>query len=473
MQNKIKLPFDKEKRVAVVGLGISNLPLLSFLAKRGYRITARDQKGKEAFSSLLPEWEALGIKAILGDRYLDDLSEDVIFRAPGIRPDLPQFRAAVARGALLTSEMELFLALTPATVLGITGSDGKTTSTTISGKLLTAECNARGCGKVFVGGNIGEPLLPHVEEMTENDFAVLELSSFQLQTMTRSPHRAAITNLSPNHLNWHTGMEEYIAAKTNIYTHAPCERVVLNAENEVTRKLGESASIPVTWFSSKKSSFAAFSLKEGDHAIYCKDGVITLWDEKKEMPLLDVLRIKLPGVHNLENYMTALALTEGFVSKESAEEVADSFFGVRHRLELVRTLRGVSYYNSSIDSSPSRTAAALSALQKEPIVICGGYDKHIPFEPLAEALLKKAKAVVLTGATAEKIKCAIEHESAACKKALPIYLEPDFRAAVLLAHRLAAPGDSVLLSPACASFDAFKNFEERGDTFCDIVRSLD
>ena len=473
MQEKIKLPFDNKKRVAVVGLGISNLPLLSFLAKRGYTVTARDQKDKEAFASLLPEWEALGIEPILGDRYLDDFFEDVIFRSPGIRPDLPQFQAAVARGALLTSEMELFLELTPAKVFGITGSDGKTTSTTIAGKLLAAESKARGCGNVFVGGNIGEPLLPYVEKMTSEDFAVLELSSFQLQSMKRSPHRAAITNLSPNHLNWHTDLEEYKSAKTNIYLHSPCERVVLNAENEVTRALGESAPLPITWFSSKKASFAEFALKENDRAIYCKNGAITLWNGETEAPLLDVSRIRLPGVHNLENYMTALALTEGFVSKGSAEQVADSFLGVRHRLELVRTLRGVAYYNSSIDSSPSRTAAALSALQKKPIVICGGYDKHIPFEPLAKALLEKAKIVVLTGATAEKIKRAIELESAASNKSIPIYCAPDFRGAVLLAHSLAAEGDCVLLSPACASFDAFKNFEERGDTFCDIVRSLD
>ena len=473
LQTKIKLPFDNKKNVAVVGLGVSNLPLLAFLAKRGYRVTARDKNGKEAFASCLPEWEALGVKTILGDNYLCDLKEDVIFRSPGIRPDLPQFQAAVKRGAILTSEMELFLELTPATVLGITGSDGKTTSTTITGKLLEAETKKRGRGKVFVGGNIGEPLLPYVEEMTAEDFAVLELSSFQLQTMQRSPQVSAITNLSPNHLNWHIGMEEYVAAKTNIYTHNPCGRVVLNAENDLTKALGESASLPVTWFSSQKSSYEEFSLREGDRAVYCKDGLITFWDGKAEQALLDASRIRLPGVHNLENYMTAIALTEDFVSKESIGQVADEFFGVRHRLELVRTLRGVSYYNSSIDSTPSRTAAALSALPKPPIVICGGYDKHIPFEPLAEALLRYAKAVVLTGATAEKIAEAIVNLAPRFRREFDGYLEDDFKDAVLKAHSLAKEGDIVLLSPACASFDAFKNFEERGDTFCAIVRSLD
>ena len=473
LQSNIKLPFTNEKSVAVVGLGVSNLPLVRFLAKRGYRITARDQKGRDALGAVLPELEALGVKLVLGEDYLKDLSEDVIFRSPGIRPDLPAFEQAISRGATLTSEMELFLELTPAKVIGVTGSDGKTTSTTITGKLLEAECTARKVGKTYVGGNIGTPLLPEVEKMTKKDIAVLELSSFQLQSMTRSPHRAAITNLSPNHLNWHTGMEEYVAAKTNIFTHAPCERVILNAENEVTKALGEHADLPITWFSSKKTSKEGFSLKKQDHAVYQKDGWIMLWDGKTEQQLLEIAHIRLPGVHNLENYMLALALTEGLVSKESIEKVADSFFGVKHRLELVRTLRGVSYYNSSIDSSPSRTAAALSALPKPPIVICGGYDKHIPFAPLAKALFAHAKAVALTGATAEQIENAIETESTACKKTLPVYLKKDFRDAVLFAHSLAKEGDIVLLSPACASFDAFKNFEERGETFCNIIRSLE
>ena len=472
LPSKIKLPFSSEKSVAVVGLGVSNLPLVRFLAARGFRITARDRKDKDALGDLVPELRSLGVVLCTGEDYLKDLTEDVIFRSPGIRPDLPAFLEAVARGALLTSEMELFLELTPAKVIGITGSDGKTTSTTITGKLLEAECQARRCGKTYVGGNIGRPLLPDLDEMTDKDFAVLELSSFQLQTMKRSPRLSAITNLSPNHLNWHTGMEEYIAAKANIYTHAPCERVVLNAENELTKSLGETADLPITWFSSKKASKEEFSLKEADHAVYKKDGWITLWNGKAEQKLLEVSRIRLPGIHNLENYMTALALTEGLVSNESIGDVADSFFGVKHRLELVRTLRGVSYYNSSIDSTPSRTAAALSALATKPIVICGGYDKHIPFTPLAKALLEHAKAVVLTGDTAKKIADAIEAESKASKKELPVYCKKGFDDAVLFAHGIAREGDIVLLSPACASFDAFQNFEERGERFCAIIQSL-
>lgn len=469
----IKLPFDKEKSVAVVGLGVSNLPLVRFLSERGYHVTVRDQKSREAFSGLLPELARLGVKTIFGEDYLTNLDEDVIFRSPGIRPDIPPFLKAIKSGSVLTSEMELFLELTPAKVLAITGSDGKTTSTTIAGKLLEAELKKSGSGRVFVGGNIGSPLLPFVEKMNENDFAVLELSSFQLQTMTRSALRAAITNLSPNHLNWHRDMGEYIAAKTNIYRHAPCERVVLNLENDGTKELGLQASLPVTWFSSKKQSYGEFLLRPGDKAVYAREGKILLFDGTNETELLKISRIRLPGIHNLENYMTAIALTDGLVSKEAIEMVASEFGGVRHRLEEVRRLRGVTYYNSSIDSSPSRTAAALSALATPPIVICGGYDKHIPFAPLAKALLERAKAVILTGDTAKKIAFSIEEESKTSQKSLPVFFKKDFKAAIELARDLAEDGDVVLLSPACASFDAFQNFEERGDTFCAIVNSFE
>lgn len=469
----IKLPFDKEKTVSVVGLGVSNLPLVRFLAAKGYRLTVRDKKSKEQFQDLLPELESLGVKTIFGEAYLNDLSEDVIFRSPGIRPDISPFAEAVKSGSILTSEMELFLELTPAKVLAVTGSDGKTTSTTIAGKLLETEFQKTGRGRVYVGGNIGKPLLPFVEEMTEDDVAVLELSSFQLQSMKKSPHRAAVTNLSPNHLNWHTGMEEYITAKTNIYRHSPCECAVLNFENKVTKELGLQASLPITWFSSKKQSYTEFPLRQGNRAVYERGGTIFLFDGKKELEKLEISRIRLPGIHNLENYMTAIALTDGLVSNETIGEVADSFTGVKHRLEEVRKLHGVTYYNSSIDSSPSRTAAALSALKTSPIVICGGYDKNIPFAPLAKVLLDHAKAVVLTGATAEKIMDAIKEESSSSEKKIPCYLEKDFTQAVCLARELAVEGDIVLLSPACASFDAFRNFEERGETFCAIVKSFE
>ena len=446
----------------VLGLGISNVPLCRWLAQKGAHIKGRDMKAE----SDIPHAAALrelGVELITGEDYLTTLGaaepeKTVIFRAPGMRHDLPEISRAVSAGAVLTSEMELFLELTPATVLGITGSDGKTTTTTITGKLLESELEGSG-RRVYVGGNIGSPLLPKVDEMTDRDFAVVELSSFQLMTARRSPNRSAITNITPNHLNWHTGMDEYILAKQNIYLYEPCERVILNAENRTTACLASEAFLDVTLFSSKRELDRGVCLKDG--GIYLNGEMILRTDE-----------IILPGMHNVENYMTAIALTDGFVSKESIRRVARTFTGVEHRCELVREKDGVKFYNSSIDSSPTRTAAALSNFKVKPIVICGGYDKNIPFEPLAVSLCASAKAVVLTGATAGKIKSAILHCPDFAKSGLSVLDEPDFESAVKLAASLASDGDCVLLSPGCASFDRFKNFEERGRTFKAIVNNL-
>ncbi len=461
------------RTVAVVGLGISNLPLVDFLLKKGARVTGRDRKTCADMEAVARDLESRGVKLILGDGYLENLSEEIIFRSPGLRPDLPQFAEAVARGATLTSEMELFFALTPATVIGVTGSDGKTTTTTLTGLLLEQSCRRRGRGRVFVGGNIGSPLLPLVEQMTDADFAVVELSSFQLQTFRRSPHVAAITNITPNHLDWHTGMEEYVEAKKQICSHAPIERVVLNAENAETVRVGRETHLSKTWFSSAKTTAAEFDLAPSDRAVYCRTGTVFLLDGIKEHALLQASDILLPGRHNLENYITALALTAPWVTPADASAVATTFGGVQHRLERVRVLDGVTYYNSSIDSSPTRTAAALSALPQKPIVICGGYDKNIPFAPLAEALCARAKTVILTGATAKKIRAALEEQEMVRRGELPILEEPNFEKAVCLARDTAEQGDIVLLSPACASFDAFPNFMVRGETFCRIVRSFE
>ncbi len=460
--------------VTVVGLGVSNLPLIDFLLSHGVTVTARDQKDRSALGTTLDELTSRGVKLFLGTDYLKNLTERVIFRSPGLRPDLPEFVRAVESGAILTSEMELFFELSPATLIGITGSDGKTTTTTLTHLMLAEECRRRGISRAFVGGNIGEPLLPRVESMTPDDFAVVELSSFQLQTMHRSANRAALTNLSPNHLNWHLGMDEYINAKTNLFRHAQNRLLITNAENDITRTLAKEHNGKVTWFSSVKSSPRDFFtlLRPGDAAIYCQDGIITLWDQKNEIPLLDASLIRLPGRHNLENYMTAIALLEGLISRESIEAVAKSFTGVRHRLEPVRVLDGVTYYNSSIDSSPTRTAAALSALEQKPIVICGGKNKGLDLAPLASALSDRAKAVILTGEAAPAILEALNAEPSVQKKNLPIKVVPLFAEAVSSARAMAMPGDTVLLSPACTSFDAFRNFEERGDTFCSIVNQF-
>lgn len=470
---------------AVLGLGISNLPLIDTLAAEGAVITARDRKSREQLGKIADELTQRGITLRTGESYLDELTEQVIFRSPGIRPDTPQIAAAVANGAILTSEMELFMARTPAPVFAITGSDGKTTTTNLSHLLLKTQFEHDGAARrSYIGGNVGKPLLPHLPDMTEDDIAVAELSSFQLFTIRRSPTRAVITNITKNHLDWHPDMEEYTAAKCNIYLHEGIEHVTLNADNEITaalaRQIIAETDLPITLFSSGKHSFGEIypTHREGCTAIFtCDFGdgegeTICFGDGEYDMPILPLSHIRLPGRHNVENYMAAISLTRGWISPEVIDEVASTFPGVEHRLELVRVCRGISYYNSSIDSSPTRTAAALSALKQKPIVICGGYDKNIPFAPLAEALCARAQAVVLTGATARKIYNALLACPAYDPQALPVTLEPDFDRAVMAAHSQAGTGDTVLLSPACASFDAFPNFEVRGNHFKELIRNL-
>ena len=382
-------------RVAVLGFGISNRPLVDILCRLGALVTVYDAK----------TMDELGADADLarqnGVRFTTDLEQalcptpTLIFRTPGIRPDHPAIVRAVDSGAELTSEMAWFLEITPATVLAITGSDGKTTTSTLTAKILEAASKT-----VYLGGNIGRPLLPLAGQMTKEDFVVVELSSFQLFDLPSSavPHRAALTNLTPNHLNWHTDMQEYTLAKTRIYEGARCRRLVTNADNTITQALADQArdERDVIRFSSTRRPST-------DHCLYLDNGMITLAQGHSVLPLLAIDDILLPGKHNIENYMTAIGLVYDLVSPQAIRSVATTFGGVEHRLEIVRVRRGVTYYNSSIDSTPTRTAAAFSALSAPIVAICGGYDKHIDFAPLAESLCRRAKAVVLTGATADKI----------------------------------------------------------------------
>ena len=464
----------KNKKCAVLGFARSNKPLVEILLSVGAVVTVRDKNEGLTSDADYKRFSDAGASFVLGESYLDGLSGDYIFRSPAFRPDIPEIKSAVDGGAVLTSEMELFFEICPAKIIGITGSDGKTTTTTLTHLLLDTECKAKGKGRAYVGGNIGSPLLPLVFDMTKDDFAVVELSSFQLHTMMRSPSIAAITNLSPNHLDWHTGMDEYIDAKLNICRHAPIKRLVTNAENAITREIAEQSELALTLFSSKANRYcdAVPSGKKNCRAIYEDGGIIYIDDGEKREKILKTEDILLPGRHNVENYMTAIALTEGLVSLETVKGVATTFRGVAHRLELVREKNGVKFYNSSIDSSPSRTAAALGALPKAPIVICGGYDKKIPFDTLAKSLCEKAKAVVLTGDTAEKILAEIERCPDYNSEKLPVKHIPDFRDAVMAAAEMAKDGDIVLLSPACASFDHFKDFAARGEYFKEIVNGL-
>ncbi len=444
----------KNKKVTVIGLGISNTPLIPWLLSRGATVTARDKKEFDNLPEAVKAYREQGVNFVCGEGYLRDIDADVIFKAPGLRYDLPEISEAVEKGAVLTSEMEQFFEDCPCKIIGVTGSDGKTTSTTLIYKCL---CEQYGEDKVFVGGNIGKPLLPEVEKMDATCFAVVELSSFQLHTMKHSPDISLITNLSPNHLDYHKGMEEYVEAKKNIYLNAkPGSVLVLNGENGVTKNLGSDA-------------------PEGVEVRYFLNGYAKTENGKITVNGREVLKtddILIPGKHNIENYCGIICALDGIVDDAVFEKVAKTFGGVEHRIELVRRLNGVSYYNSSIDSSPTRSAAALNSFKEKVIVICGGYDKKIPFEPLADVLLKKAKTVVLTGATALKIKDALINHKDYTEDAIKIIEKPDFKDAVMAAHNEAKEGDTVLLSPACASFDAFPNFEVRGNTFKEIIKNL-
>ncbi len=458
----------------VLGFARSNKPLVSLLCDSGARVIVHDKNKDVVNDEKYISFSEKKVGFELGESYLaKGLDADFIFRSPGFRPDIPEISEAVKGGATLSSEMELFFEICPCPIIGITGSDGKTTTTTLTHLFLKTEFE--GSGRVaYVGGNIGSPLLPLVFQMSENDIAVVELSSFQLQTMKSSPSRALITNITPNHLNWHTDMDEYITAKCNICRHMGARMLVANAENDITREIAKNSDLPITYFSSKKSNYADIVpfFKENATAVYERDGEIILDNGKTASSILKTEDIILQGRHNVENYMSAIAVTQGLVSPETVQKIAKTFKGVEHRLEFVRELYGVKYYNSSIDSSPTRTAAALGALKTAPIMICGGSEKGVPFDGLARELCTKTKAVILTGDSAPNILSEIEKCPLYQGEKLAVKHVPDFREAVLAAHDLAESGDIVLLSPACASFDHFKDFAERGNYFKDIVNGL-
>lgn len=448
----------KGKTVAVIGIGISNTPLVKMLLRAGIKVTACDKNRREEFGGLAEELESLGAELHLGPDYLRGLDQDIIFRTPGLRPDVPELLLAQAKGSVVTSEMEAFFQVCPCHTIAVTGSDGKTTTTTIIANLL------REAGlHTFLGGNIGKPLLPDVDGMEPDDWAVLELSSFQLMSMGQSPEIAVVTNLAPNHLDVHKSMAEYTAAKENIFSHqSPEEKAIFNYDNEITRGFAECAPGRSVLFSRKRE------LSQG---IYLKDRAIWITNDQGSRSVLQLDDILLPGEHNVENYMAAIAAVEGLVPDEVIRKFAKEFAGVEHRIELVRTLNGVRYYNDSIASSPSRTIAGLRSFRERVILIAGGYDKHIPFDVLGPDVVEHVKHLILTGDTADKIADAVQRCSE-YRGEPPITKYDDFSEAVMAACSMARPGDVVILSPACASFDKFKNFAERGEAFKKIIYEL-
>ena len=446
------------RTVAVIGIGVSNTPLLRLLLREGIAVTACDRSDRAKLGALAEELETAGAVLRLGDGYLQDLDQDVIFRTPGLRPDVPELEAARAKGSTITSEMEVFFEVCPCPIIAVTGSDGKTTTTTIIAELLRAAGHT-----VHVGGNIGHPLLAEAGSIRPTDWAVLELSSFQLMTMTRSPHIAVLTNLAPNHLDVHKSMEEYVWAKENIFRHQqPGDTAIFNLDNAITRELSAHAPGRALYFSRQAEPENGVFLR-GDAVISRRDG--------HERQIMTTEDIRLPGVHNVENYMAAIAAVDGLVPDETIRTFARAFNGVEHRIELVRTWRGVRFYNDSIASSPSRTIAGLRSFKEKVILIAGGYDKHIPFDVLGPEVVEHVKLLILCGATADKIRAAVE-QAPGYRLGHPEILDvTPFQRAVETARDRAVPGDVVTLSPACAAFDQFKNFMERGKTFKAIVNS--
>lgn len=476
MNNKIKdfQSFLKDKKVAVLGVGISNKPLIQYISKFGAIITAFDmageadpyiQKAKKEFEdeSILLTWS-------LGENYLDKLQGfDIIFKTPKIRVDLPELVRERNNGTIITSEMEVFIECCPCKLIAVTGSDGKTTTTTMISLLLKEEGYT-----VHVGGNIGTPLLNQIDSIQESDFVVLELSSFQLHSMRKSPDIAVITNVSPNHLDVHKDYKEYIDAKKNIFLYQSfLGKVVLNYTNDITREFAKDARGDVVWFQ-----------KTDENAFYYDGKAIYLTDDQ----FVSRDQIVLVGTHNVENYCAAIAAVKDFVSNETIGKVLRNFNGVEHRIEFIREIDGVSFYNSSIDSSPTRTKATLKAFldaNKRVVVIAGGKDKNSDYTGLGEAILQVSNKIILCGQNSKLIRESIENALKAKNPANQQIGEIDFtknnvflcevesyEEAVQKARELAIKDESVVLTPAGTSFDRFRNFEERGNTFKALINSL-
>ena len=441
----------KGKKIAVLGLGVSNRPLVRLLLEFGCDVVGCDRTPREKLDAEVLALEAAGCKLHVGEDYLEGVEAEILFRTPGMHPGNPAIEALRSRGAQVTSEMEVFFEVCPCTLLAVTGSDGKTTTTTLVSEMLKSAGK-----KVWLGGNIGTPLLPLVRQMQPEDFAVVELSSFQLMDMTRSPERAIITNLAPNHLDVHKDMEEYVESKKNIYRYQKENGLlILNADNAITAPL-------------RGNGTTRFFSRQGEAHVCLKDGVICRGGEGV-LPVADIL---IPGVHNIENYMAAIAMVEGLVDDDVIRSVAQNFGGVEHRIELVRIKDGVRFYNDSIASSPSRTIAGLRSFSEKVILIAGGYDKHIPYDVLGPEICAHVKILFLGGATGKLIRQAVEQ----CPEYDPAELKivdcETFEPAVRAAAAAAQEGDIVLMSPASAAFDQFKNFMVRGEFYKKLVKEL-
>lgn len=452
--------YIKEKKVAIIGLGVSNIPLIEYLYNLGAKITVFDNKPIDTLDKkILDKIYEYKIDSSFGEKYLSKLHNfDIVFRSPSCRPDLPQIEKAISEGAILTSEIEMLLELCPAKTVGITGSDGKTTTITLIYEILKNKYNC------YLGGNIGIPLFTKIDDIKPEDFVILELSSFQLMNMKVSPNIAVITNITPNHLDIHKSYEEYIESKTNIFKYqSEKDTLILNFDNEITKNLSKKANGKTIFFNRKTKL---------DDGVILDDKIVKYCESGLRRHILNIKDINLRGIHNAENICAAVAATIDLIDIPCIVKTITEFKGVEHRLELVKTHNGIKWYNDSIGSSPTRTIAGLNSFDENIVLIAGGYDKHLDYTPLAKPILDKVRILILMGQTSDKIYNAVRNEIGDKESNLKMYKVNDLKEAVDMANKVSTKGDIVLFSPASASFDMFKNFMERGNKFKEFVNNL-
>lgn len=464
-ENVKLIEFEKYiigKKVAIIGLGVSNVPLLDYFHEKKSQVTVFDEREiTQIPKDILDKVTNYAMEMSLGRNYLSKLVNfDLILRSPSCLPSVPELESEEKKGAIVTTEVELLMKMCPCKMIGITGSDGKTTTTTLISEILK---NAS--YRCFCGGNIGTPLFTKLKDILPDDIVVLELSSFQLMGMEVSPDIAIITNITPNHLNVHKDYDEYIDAKKNIYRYQNKDGIlILNYDNEITKACSLDAKGKVIFFSSKQK------LDNG----YIVDGdVIKKCDDKLRKHIVNTKELTIKGKHNYENICSALAATEDLVEEADRIDTIKKFPGVEHRIEFVKEVNHVKWYNDSASSTPSRTISGLNAFEDEEIVlIAGGADKNLDYTPIARPILDKVKTLILMGQTAEKIFDSVKEEAEKENKDINIYMVNSLEQAVILARRYAESGQVVLFSPASTSFDMFKNMYDRGRKFKEIVNKM-
>ena len=454
--------YVRNKKVAIIGVGVSNIPLIDYFHNLGSKITIfNDKELEELPQEVISKINLYEIETSLGPEYLSKLKGfDIIFRSPSCLPSVPELQAEIQRGALVTTEIEMVLKMCPCKVIGVTGSEGKTTTTSLIYKILKA-----GEYNCYLGGNIGNPLFTDIEKMLPEDIVIVELSSFQLMDMDISPDIAIVTNITPNHLNVHSSYDEYIDAKKNIFKYQTDKGILItNYDNEITKRFTREVNGKIIYFSSKEKL---------ENGWIVDDDVIKECNDRLRRHILNTKDLKLKGVHNYENICAALAATKNLVDIDKAIETICEFNGVEHRLEFVREINGVKWYNDSSSSSPTRTIAGLNAFNEDIILIAGGYDKNLDYTPIAKPILDKVKTLILMGDTAGKIFDCVKKEGEIEGKYIDIYICDELSQTIALAKKFAKSGEIVLFSPASASFDMFKNFADRGNQFKKLVNSIE